>query len=180
MKDIVKKYIPTFILVGILFIVCNVLSVAHPYIVKQVVDIDFNASNIIEKLLYLFIIYLSIQVSLAIFKNIRNIIFNKWTANVLKDIREKVFHKVLKFKMKTYSKYNSSEIYTRLTVDTDNLFDLFFNFLQIIVNNVTYIALMVIMMFFANVNLALIRWRNSSNSCKCCILFHEKNKETRL
>ena len=156
MKDIIKKYLSTFILVGVLFIVCNILNVAHPYIVKQVVDIDFNASNIAEMLLYLFIIYLSIQVTFAIIKNVRNIIFNKWTANVLRDIREKVFHKVLKFTMKTYSKYNSSEIYTRLTVDTDNLFDLFFNFLQIIVNNVTYIALMVVMMFFANVNLALI------------------------
>ncbi len=169
MKDIIKKYLSTFILVGVLFIVCNILNVAHPYIVKQVVDIDFNASNIAEMLLYLFIIYLSIQVTFAIIKNVRNIIFNKWTANVLRDIREKVFHKVLKFTMKTYSKYNSSEIYTRLTVDTDNLFDLFFNFLQIIVNNVTYIALMVVMMFFANVNLALIGRRDSSNSCKCCI-----------
>ena len=58
--------------------------------------------------------------------------------------------------MKTYNRYNSSEIYTRLTADADSLFDLFFGTLQILVNNVIYIVLMVAMMFVANVNLAII------------------------
>ena len=100
--------------------------------------------------------YLSIHVLLALMKNIRNIYNNKIMAKLLRDIREKLFCKVLSFKMKTYNQYNSSEIYTRLTADTDNLFSLFFGILDILVNNVVYIVLMIVMMFSANINLAII------------------------
>ena len=156
MKQIIKKHIKSFLAAAVLIFIANILSVLHPYIIKQVVDVDFKAINVEETLIKLFSAYLVIHIILAIMKNLRNMQVNKLMAKVLKDIREKLFCKVLKFKMKTYNKYNSSEIYTRLTSDADNLFDLFFGTLQILVNNVIYIVLMVIMMFFANVNLALI------------------------
>lgn len=156
MKNIIKKYLKSFVIAAILVLICNILNVTHPYIIKQVVDIDFTQNDIVNKLLTLFIAYLTVHILLAVMKNIRNIQNNKLMANILKDIREKVFCKVLSFNMKTFNKYNSSEIYTRLTADTANLFDLFFGFIQIIVNNITYIIFMVAMMFVANVNLALI------------------------
>ena len=156
MGKIIRKHIGSFFLVGILIFLSNLLSVLHPYIVKEVVDIDFKSDSVTNILQKLFITYLLIHLVLVIMKNLRNIQVNKLMAKILRDIREKLFCKVLKFKMKTYNKYSSSEIYTRLTADTDNLFDLFFGTLQILVNNVTYIILMVVMMFFANVNLALI------------------------
>lgn len=156
MGKIIRKHIGSFFLVGILIFLSNLLSVLHPYIVKEVVDIDFKSDSVTNILQKLFITYLLIHLVLVIMKNLRNIQVNKLMAKILRDIREKLFCKVLKFKMKTYNKYSSSEIYTRLTADTDNLFDLFFGTLQILVNNVTYIILMVAMMFFANVNLALI------------------------
>lgn len=155
MGNIIKKYLSTFLVVIILVMICNALNVIHPYMIKQVVDLDFSSQTIVKTLCYLFLAYFTVQVLFAVFKNIRNIIFNQWMGNILKDIRKKVFDKVLEFKMKTYQKYNSSEIYTRLTVDIDNLFDLFFNFSQIIINNVTYLIFMVVMMFLADVNLAL-------------------------
>lgn len=156
MKDIIKKHIKLFLISALLVLVCNILSVLHPFIIKETVDIDFTLNNIDQILLSLFFAYLFIHVILAILKNVRNIEVNKLMSSILKDIREKLFCKVLKLKMKTYNKYNSSEIYTRLTADADNLFQLFFGTIQILVNNVLYIALMVIMMFFADVNLALI------------------------
>lgn len=81
---------------------------------------------------------------------------NKTMALILRDIRQTVFEKVLKFKMKTFNKYNSSELYTRLTNDTDNLFDLFFGVLQILVDDVVNIIFMILMMYFADTNLAII------------------------
>lgn len=156
MKDVIKKHIKLFLISALLVLVCNILSVLHPFIIKETVDIDFTLNNIDQILLSLFLAYLFIHVILAILKNVRNIEVNKLMSSILKDIREKLFCKVLKFKMKTYNKYNSSEIYTRLTADADNLFQLFFGTIQILVNNVLHIALMVIMMFFADVNLALI------------------------
>ncbi len=156
MKQIIKKHIKSFIIAGFLIFIANILNVLHPYVIKQVVDIDFSVININEVLVKLFLTYLVIHILFAIMKNVRNIFVNKLMAKVLKDIREKLFCKVLNFKMKTYNKYNSSEIYTRLTSDADNLFNLFFGTLEILVNNVVYIVLMVIMMFFANINLAFI------------------------
>lgn len=156
MKEIIKKHIKSFLLAALLVFICNLLSVSHPFIVKEAVDIDFNSENIKQILIQLFSAYLVIHIVLAIMKNVRNICVNKLMASILSDIREKLFCKVLKFKMKTYNKYNSSEIYTRLTSDADNLFQLFFGTIQILVNNVIYIALMVVMMFFADINLAVI------------------------
>jgi len=104
----------------------------------------------------LFIAYVTIHIFLAIMKDVRNYQNNSLMANILRDIREKLFIKILKLKMKTFSKYNSSEVYTRLTVDVENIFQLFFGVIQILVNNVVYIVLMLVMMFLANVNLALI------------------------
>lgn len=156
MKTIVKQYIKAFLITGVLIVICNVLSVLHPYIMKQVLDVDFKSIQIHRIVLQLLGAYLFIHILLAIIKNIRNIQMNKVMASLLKKIREAVFCKVLNFKMKVYDKYNSSEIYTRLAQDTENLFDLFFGLLQIILNNVVYIIFMVGMMFFANINLALI------------------------
>lgn len=156
MKEIIKKHIKSFIVAGVLVFICNGLSVLHPFIIKETVDIDFSLNNINQILLQLFLAYVFIHIILAIMKNVRNIQVNKLMASILSDIREKLFCKVLKFKMKTYNKYNSSEIYTRLTADADNLFQLFFGTIQILVTDVIYIAFMVIMMFFADVDLALI------------------------
>ena len=115
MKKVIKKHIKSFIMAGILVFICNLLSVIHPFIIKETVEIDFSANNIKQILIQLFSAYLFIHVLLAIMRNVRNIYINKFMATMLKDIREKLFYKVLKFKMKTYNKYNSSEIYTRLT-----------------------------------------------------------------
>ena len=156
MKSVIKKHIKSFIIATILVLVCNILNVTHPYIIKQVVDIDFTQNDITNKIITIFLAYFIVHILFAIMKNIRNMQNNKLMANILKDIREKIFCKVLKFNMKTFNKYNSSEIYTRLTADTANLFDLFFGFIQIVVNNITYIIFMIGMMFVANVNLALI------------------------
>ena len=77
-------------------------------------------------------------------------------AKVLKDIRSNLFTRVLKLKMKTFEKYNSSQLYTRLTNDVNELFNLFFGVLNVVVNNLVYLIFMVIMMFFADSSLAWI------------------------
>ena len=156
MKSIIKKHIKSLLLISILLIICNSLSTLHPYVLKQILDIDFKVYNIKNIILQFIILYITIHIVLAIFKNLRNIVVNKVMATILRDIREKLFNKVLKFKMSTFNKYNSSELYTRLTVDVDNLFTLFFGSLNVVANNVLHIIFMVVMMFVANINLALI------------------------
>ena len=156
MRKIIKSYIKTLVIISILLIICNLLSTLHPYVLKQILDIDFSSIDIQNIILKFIIIYTVIHIVLAIFKNLRNIVVNKAMASVLKDIREELFNKVLKFKMSTFNKYNSSELYTRLTADVDNLFTLFFGSMNILMNNLVHLIFMVIMMFVANIDLALI------------------------
>lgn len=156
MKEIVKKYIKQIIVISILLLACDFLSALPPYIVKQIVDIDFTSKDIIKTILFFICIYTSIHLGRLIFKYIRDVLINTTICKILKDIREMLFNKILNFKMITFNKYNSSELYTRLTSDVDNLFSLFFGFLYNILSNILYIVFMIIMMFVANINLAVI------------------------
>lgn len=153
MKYILKKNIKGLFIVAFFLIICNVLSVLHPYIMKKILDIDFKSKDI---LINLFLTYAIVHIILLISKNIRNAISNKLMAKILKELRERLFSKVLKWYMTTYSKYNSTEIYTRMTADMDNIFPLFFGMSQILFNNVIYIIIMVIFMYFADIRIAFI------------------------
>lgn len=143
-------------MISILLILCNIFGTIHPFIMKKILDIDFQAGNIQTTLLKLVIAYTFIHIFYAVFKNVRNVTVNQLMAKALKDIRENLFDKVLKFKMKTFEKYNSAQLYTRLTDDVNQLFTLFFGTLNVVVNNIVYLIFMVVMMFFANISLAWI------------------------
>lgn len=156
MRKILKKYWKPILVVCGLLIVCNLLSTLHPYVLKQILDIDFSSEEI-ETILFKFILlYTGIHVVLIFLKNTREIATNKVICKIIKEIREKIFDNVLNFRMQTFEKYNSSEIYTRLTDDVDKLFDLFFGIVYAFINNILHIIFMVIMMFVTNLNLALI------------------------
>lgn len=137
-------------------ILCNTLSTIHPFIMKQIVDVDFQANDVQTILVKLVFAYILVHIACAISKNVRNIKVNQLMAKMLRDIREKLFDKVLKFKMKTFEKYNSAQLYTRLTTDVEQLFTLFFGVLNVIVNDVVYLLFMVAMMFLADISLAWI------------------------
>lgn len=156
MKAILKKNIKLLVLIGLFCIFCNILNAAHPLIMKKILDMDLESENIKNILKNLVLIYFMIHIGYIIAKNIRNNIVNKTMSKILKELRETLFCKVLKWDMTTYQKYNSSEIYTRLTADIENVSTLFLGSLQTVLNNFGYIITMVIFMFFADVKLAII------------------------
>lgn len=156
MKSILKKNSKILFLVAFFLIVTNILSVTHPFILKQILDIDLNDNQIAAILRNLAIAYMAVHILLIIAKDLRNTVINKAMSKILKDLREKLFLHVLKWNMGTYQKYNSSEIYTRLTADIDNVSALFLGTLQVLVNDVLYIVLMVVFMFLADIKLAII------------------------
>ena len=153
MKYILKKNAKILILVGISIIIANILSAAHPFVMKKILDIDITSK---ELLINLFLSYFIIHIILIFAKNMRNSIINKAMSKILKDLRERLFCHILKWDMATYQKYNSSEIYTRLTADIDNVSALFLGTIQVVLNDVVYIMTMVIFMFFADIKLAII------------------------
>ena len=156
MKSILKKNAKILFLVALFLIITNILSVTHPLVLKQVLDINLNNSNIVTILRNFVILYIAVHILLIISKDLRNTVINKAMSKILRDLREKLFLHVLKWNMETYQKYNSSEIYTRLTADIDNVSALFLGTLQVLVNDILYIAIMVVFMFLADVKLAII------------------------
>ena len=153
MKYILKKNYKILILVVIFIIIANILSASHPVIMKEILNIDITSKDALIKL---FSIYFMIHIILVIAKNTRNSIINKAMSKILKDLRERLFCHILKWDMTTYQKYNSSEIYTRLTADIDNVSSLFLGTIQVVLVDVIYIITMVIFMFFADIKLAII------------------------
>lgn len=153
MRYILKKNAKILILVGISIIIVNILSASHPLVMKGILDIDITAK---DALMRLFLTYFIIHIILVLAKNARNSIINKAMSKILKDLREKLFCHILKWDMSTYQKYNSSEIYTRLTADIDNVSSLFLGTMQVVLNDVVYIITMVTFMFFADIKLAII------------------------
>ena len=153
MKFILKKNVKILILVGISLIIANILSATHPLVMKKILDIDISSK---ELLIQVFLTYLIIHIILVFAKNTRNSIINRAMSKILKDLREFLFCHILKWDMSTYQKYNSSEIYTRLTADVDNVSALFLGTLEVVLNDMIYIATMVVFMFFADTTLAII------------------------
>lgn len=156
MMRVAKKYIWSILGASILLLFCNFLTAFPSYIVKQVIDIDFSGDGVVNTIVFFICLYIAIQFACVIFKYMREVWINTIVCRILRDLRKVLFDKILNFKMSTFNKYNSSELYTRLTADVDNLFDLFFGFLYDVINNIIYIAFMVVMMFVADVNLAII------------------------
>ena len=74
MKSILKKNSKILLLVAFFLILTNILSVTHPLVLKQILDVDFNDNNIIIILRNLTIIYVTVHIFLIISKDIRNTI----------------------------------------------------------------------------------------------------------
>ena len=75
---------------------------------------------------------------------------------MLSELRSKIFNKVLSLKMKDFEKFPSSDIYSRLTVDAENVKSLFSEDIPVILNDILNIIFMFIAMFIINIKLALI------------------------
>lgn len=104
-------------------------------------------------ILALYIITRALIILVEIVKNNKtNLLSNK----MLSELRDEIFNKVLSFKMKDFEKFSSSDIYTRLTVDAENVKTLFSEDIPVILNDIIHIIFMFITMFIINTKLAFI------------------------
>lgn len=87
---------------------------------------------------------------------VRNKKTNLLSNKMLSELRSKIFNKVLSLKMKDFEKFPSSDIYSRLTVDAENVKSLFSEDIPVILNDILNIIFMFIAMFIINIKLALI------------------------
>lgn len=75
---------------------------------------------------------------------------------MLNELRDKIFKKVLTMKLKDFDKFPSSDIYTRLTVDAENVKTLFSDNIPVILNDIMHILFIIVVMFVISFKLAII------------------------
>ena len=156
MKHILRKYKVTFLIITTIVLVCNVLNVLHPYILKQMIDLNFHSQDILQQITILVALYTIIHILRAVCMNLQNIKVNKIVVKILKELRQNLLEKVLTMPMKVFDKYNSSDIYTRLTADVNNMTTLFTEAIPVVINSILYIVFMIIMMLITDIQLGMI------------------------
>lgn len=101
-------------------------------------------------------LYILTRVLIILVEVVRNKKTNFLSNKMLNELRSKIFNKVLSLKINDFEKFSSSDIYTRLTVDAENVKTLFSEDIPVILNDIVYIVFMFITMFIINTKLAFI------------------------
>lgn len=101
-------------------------------------------------------LYILTRVLIILVEVVRNKKTNLLSNKMLNELRSKIFNKVLSLKINDFEKFPSSDIYTRLTVDAENVKTLFSEDIPVILNDIVNIVFMFITMFIINTKLAFI------------------------
>ena len=153
--DIVKKYKKTIFFVLVMVIVANIFNILAPYLLKMIID-EFAENMLISSIISILIGYVLLRIAIMIVQYVKDKTTNKLSNDMLEDLRNKIFDKLLVMNMKTFTKFQSSDLYTRLTVDAENTKTLFSDNIPIIVNDVLYILFIMIAMLIIDIKLSVI------------------------
>ena len=155
LTDVVKKYKKVIFLVLIFVIVVNILNILAPYLLKIIID-RFAENMSISSVLSILIGYILLRVAIIFIQYIKDKTTNKLSNDMLGDLRNKIFDKLIVMNMKTFTKFQSSDLYTRLTVDAENTKTLFSDNIPVIINDFLYILFIVIAMIIIDIKLSII------------------------
>lgn len=101
-------------------------------------------------------LYVLTRILIILVEAVKNKKTNLLSNKMLSELRSKIFNKVLSLKMKDFEKFPSSDIYSRLTIDAENVKTLFSEDIPVILNDIMHIIFMIIAMFIINIKLAFI------------------------
>ena len=109
-----------------------------------------------KSILIIVALYILTRVLIILVEVVRNKKTNLLSNKMFNELRSKIFNKVLSLKINDFEKFPSSDIYTRLTVDAENVKTLFSEDIPVILNDIVNIVFMFITMFIINTKLAFI------------------------
>ena len=155
MINVIKRNKKVIFSIILLLIVINILNVLAPYLLKLIID-QFSTTIIKNILITTIISYIIVRIMIIVIQIIKNKLTNTLSNNMLNQLRDTIFNKLLTMKMKDFNKFPSSDIYTRLTVDAENVKTLFSNNVPIILNDMMHILFIIVVMFIVSYKLAII------------------------
>ncbi|KAB1230140.1 ABC transporter ATP-binding protein [Chryseobacterium viscerum] len=150
------KFRSWFILTLIISIILSIVSTYRPYLTMQVVDNDITKLH--DKALMMKHIY--ILVGLVFAETILNFFLvyfsNFISQNVIRDIRERLYAKLIYFKTSFFDKTPIGQLVTRAVGDVETIATVYTDGFLMVFGDILRILFVLVMMFSTNVHLSYI------------------------
>lgn len=150
------KFRSWFIFTLIISVILSVVSTYRPYLTMQVVDNDITKLG--DKALMMKHIY--ILVALVFAETILNFFLvyfsNFISQNVIRDIREKLYNKLIYFRTSFFDKTPIGQLVTRAVGDVETIATVYTDGFLMVFGDILRIIFVLIMMFNTNVHLSYI------------------------
>ncbi|WP_117879436.1 ABC transporter ATP-binding protein [Aureibaculum luteum] len=150
-----KAYRSQFVLSTVAVLLLAGLAAARPILLQWIVDEYILGNN--ARLLLVFSLIMLGVVFLEVIFQFLFIYYTNWLGqNIIKDIRTKLFEKVLKFKMQYFNKTPVGKLVTRVVSDIETIASIFGQGLFAIISDLLQMLVIIIIMMVMNWRLGLI------------------------
>jgi len=150
------KFRTWFILTLIISVLLAVVSTYRPYLSMEIVDndiINLRDKSLMMKHIYIFITLVFAETILNFFL----VFFSNFISqNVIRDIRERLYHKLIYFRTSFFDKTPIGQLVTRAVSDVETIATVYTDGFLMVFGDVLRIAFVLFMMFQVNVNLSYI------------------------
>lgn len=137
-------------------ILLSIFAATRPYVFKRIID-DFLLKTDDQSG---FIMFVSIMGIILIAEVVMQFFFTYWAnwlgQDIIKDIREKLFHHIASFKMKYFDREAVGKLVTRTVSDIESIARIFSQGLFMVVSDVLKMLIILIFMFSINWKVSLI------------------------
>ncbi|MGG8497013.1 ABC transporter ATP-binding protein [Tenacibaculum sp. TC6] len=136
-------------------ILLAIVAAADPYVLMYAVN-DFTETKDLHQLLNNTLILVALLIVQVILQ-FTFIYYANWVGqHIIKDIRAKIFRKIMEFKMSYFDKNSVGKLVTRVVSDIETIADFFTQGVFMIVSDILKMLVVTVVMFVINWKLALI------------------------
>lgn len=150
-----KPYQNRFNWVIVWAVLLSIFAAARPYLLKQTVDEYIKPED--KQGLLVYIVIMSIVLLLEVLAQFYFTYWANWLGqDIIRDLRDKLFHHITTFKMKYFDTEPVGKLVTRSVSDIESIASIFSQGLFMIVSDVLKMIVILVIMFFMNWKLSLI------------------------
>ena len=150
------KFRTWFILALIISIILAIVSVYRPILTQQIVDIDIlklKDNNVLMKDIYFLI---GLVVAETILNFFLVFLSNYIAQNVIRDIRERLYHKLIYFKTAFFDKTAIGNLVTRAVGDVETIATVYTDGFLMVFGDILKVVFVLVAMFQVNTELSYI------------------------
>ena len=153
----VKPYRGVFIAVALFAVLSSIFSTAQPYLIKVAIDNYITPKDYegLVRIVYILIALLCAEVTMQFLFSY----YSNWLGQtVIRDVREKLFAHLLRFKMRYFDKSSIGVLVTRAVNDMERIGEIFSSGLFEMASDILRMFVITIVMFVIDWKLALISY----------------------